>query len=524
MIEFRSLTLRGATESGLRIALFEDREHVVVPVVALVEGVVHAVNAETPELILAEEFSRSRLGWNGEPVVMNHPAVDGKPASANSPEILHQYQLGRVFGTKVDSKKLRMEAWIDPAKVQKVGLEAQQLLENLQKGGTAEVSVGVFVTAEKKNGSYNGRSYTAVWRNLIPDHLAFLSLGSTGACSNEAGCGAGVSRSAMVHLVTAEGISLENDMKEEETPKKEEKSLRERLLSLFQFKSAAGPEDKSDIDLRKALDRALFSTVPAYAGIDAVFPADNLVVFAAVIDETYKVFQQKYSVGENGEVSLQGKREEVEPVTRYEPVTAEAKPSCGCGSKVPEVPESVVFKSEGVAMHKNAERITALIANPKTPWSEHDREHLQNQSDERLTALEAQASDSQPAPTPTPPPPAPAPTPTPEPKAEPKTAIKFEDLPKDWQAAITATQEAEAARVAKHITNLAASQTVYTEDELRAMTGDQLDKIAQLVGVKSEPADFSAATGARAAKDESKEAPKPIDMNERIRQLAGKAS
>ena len=111
MSEYRTLQFRFAT-GEIRAATFEGRDHVVVPVVALVEGVLHAVNAKNPELVLASEFGKFPMGWNGEPVVMNHPqAEDGTMVSANSPEILEKWQIGRIFGTRVDGDKLRMDAY-----------------------------------------------------------------------------------------------------------------------------------------------------------------------------------------------------------------------------------------------------------------------------------------------------------------------------------------------------------------------------------------------------------------------------
>src|SRR6187399_2312966 len=113
MSDFRGLNLRFAS-TGLRSATFQGRDYTIVPVVALVEGVLHAVNAKAPELVLASEFSKFHAGWNGEPIVMNHPqAEDGAMISANSPETLEKWQIGRIFGTHVVKDQLRMDAYLD---------------------------------------------------------------------------------------------------------------------------------------------------------------------------------------------------------------------------------------------------------------------------------------------------------------------------------------------------------------------------------------------------------------------------
>jgi len=184
----RYANLRGAASGKeLRHASFQGRDHIVVPVVALVEGVLQAMNADGPELVLASEFSKTPQGWNGRPVVPNHPAVGDDRVSANSPSILEANEVGRVFNTRVAGKKLLMDAWLDPDLVTKL---ESDLLERLNSGKTVEVSVGVFVTAEEKKGKYNGDAYDRVWRDIIPDHLAMLPEGMPGACNIEDGCGA----------------------------------------------------------------------------------------------------------------------------------------------------------------------------------------------------------------------------------------------------------------------------------------------------------------------------------------------
>ena len=171
----------------LRHASFQGSDHVVVPVVALVEGVLQAMNADGPELVLASEFSKTPQGWNGRPVVPNHPAVGNDRVSANSPGILEANELGRVFNTKVSGNKLLMEAWIDPEKAKK---QNSDILDRLASGKTVEVSVGVFVSTEEMKGAHNGESYDRIWRDIVPDHLAMLPEGMPGACSIGDGCGA----------------------------------------------------------------------------------------------------------------------------------------------------------------------------------------------------------------------------------------------------------------------------------------------------------------------------------------------
>jgi hypothetical protein len=191
-----------AAAGTIRTAIFEEREHVVVPVVALVEGVIFPVNADTPELVLLEEFGKTPQGWDGRPVMPDHPQDDVRRISANDPKTLEEMAFGRVFHSKIDKKRLCMEAWIDPVRAEKVGAEDQ--LKRIRNGKMIEVSVGCFVVAEEKSGVWNGQKYSAIWREIVPDHLALLPEGTVGACSNEMGCG--TPRRAAVHLVTAAGL------------------------------------------------------------------------------------------------------------------------------------------------------------------------------------------------------------------------------------------------------------------------------------------------------------------------------
>lgn len=196
----RNLHVLGAT-GQIRTATHEGREHLVVPVIALMQGVIHAINAETPELVPLEALTCAPQGWNGRPVVLGHPAVNGRQISANSPKVLEDQAFGTIFGAHVNGKKLVMEAWIDVGKAMRIG--ADKMLADLRANKQTEVSVGAFVVTENTAGTYGNKPYKAIWKDIVPDHVAFLPKG-VGACSLEMGCGS--NRAATAHLVTAEGF------------------------------------------------------------------------------------------------------------------------------------------------------------------------------------------------------------------------------------------------------------------------------------------------------------------------------
>lgn len=197
--EMHHLHLCGATGVA-RTEILDGKEHLVVPVVALMEGVIHAVNAETPEFVPLTTLQRAATSWNGRPVVLYHPVDEhGRQCSANSPKILESHGIGQIFNSRVEGNKLLQEAWIEKAKAKRLHPE---MYARLEANKPEEVSVGAWVLTDAAGGEFKNKKYKASWIETTGDHLAFLP-GGRGACSMEMGCGA---HRAAMHLVTAEGI------------------------------------------------------------------------------------------------------------------------------------------------------------------------------------------------------------------------------------------------------------------------------------------------------------------------------
>jgi len=254
----RQVHLMGATGT-IRTATYESREHMVVPVVALMEGVIHAINADTPEYVPLTCLAVAPQGWNGRPVVLGHPVKNGHQISANSPEVLEAQGFGRIFNARLEGKKLMLEAWIDPTKAEAVG--AGEMLNKLRAQRMCEVSVGAFVVTDSTPGMFGDKSYKAVWRDVVPDHLAFLPKG-LGACSNEMGCGA--PRAAAAHLVTADGLELVTPAAAAQTgpgtvPAMPGRTARPRTAQPGDTPSQAASEEKAELiayqTLRTLLDQ-----------------------------------------------------------------------------------------------------------------------------------------------------------------------------------------------------------------------------------------------------------------------------
>ena len=171
------------SEYTIRSEVLQERTHIIVPVVMMVEGV-HA-GSGGPILYTAKELGMIPESWNGIPVTINHPSKEGANISANSPEVLNKEVIGRVFNSIMDGTKLKAEVWLDEAYMIE---NNPDVLAHITEGLPLDVSVGVFSDYDPVPGQFEGMQYNEAAKNLRPDHLALLP-GGTGACSWDAGCG-----------------------------------------------------------------------------------------------------------------------------------------------------------------------------------------------------------------------------------------------------------------------------------------------------------------------------------------------
>lgn len=492
----------------LRSATFLNQEYLVMPVVALVEGVLFAVNAPAPELVLAEEFARSPQGWNGRPVMLDHPSTGDERVSANDPLVLERGCFGSVFNTRVEDKKLKMEAWLNLARAAQVE-GASALIDRVKAGEMVEISVGVFVVQEDLAGSHHGKPYRAVWRNIVPDHLALLPEGTTGACSNDMGCGA-----------PRVAASAEPEVK---------MTLRERFLKMVEsFRPSQ--QGASDIELRQELEAALRAVEPGFMGVDAVFPDDGKVVYACAPQDQYIYFERSYTFDATTGVTLADDATEVEQVVKYEPVRAAEAAGCGCVKKA-SAPTTEGEMVMAEASKEKKDRVAKLVAklaaskNPVLVAMGASATVLEQSHDELITKLETEADkpvpEPTPAPAPTPQQPVPAPAPVPEAK-KPQTEEEFlASAPDSIKQIVTEHKAASAQKKTELVAGLKTAQAVFTEADLNAMDVPHLEKLARMAGAKM-PTNFVGAGAPRdAAAGDDAAPPAPIDMTERIRTARG---
>jgi hypothetical protein len=412
----RRITLLGAT-GQLRTAKYQDREHIVVPTIALMEGVIWSANADAPAFVSAAVLSTASGEWNGRPCFVDHPQVDGQYVSGNHPALLPT-SFGTIFGAKdsssvLSSKKLEVEAWLDPEKAETLGEKNVVMIQRLQAGEVVEVSTGLMAVEELAPGVYNGKHYKYVWSEIHSDHLAFLSEGDIGACSVDMGCGA--PRVATVHLVTPRGLRANvqeakqpmiRTLGTRTRPEGEPRSLRQRLLALvgrteeepFPFLTAEQRANITVMGLMQELDAQLRAVEPGYIYIEDVDLDGRTVQYCVAPENIWLTYQRTYR--QRGDtVTINDDRVQVEAVTKYEPVAASASASagaavtstpdvpCGCGGQSPAAP-AVSASEEHPIMKTKKDIIAGLIASGR--FKETERSVLEASHDSVLQALDAQ--------------------------------------------------------------------------------------------------------------------------------------
>lgn len=171
------------TGNRLDRRMLDGREYAVAPAVLIKEGVLNG------QFVPSEEIAAFVDSWNGRPIPVRHPQVNGEFVSANSPAVLEASVIGALFGASMEGTKLKGELWIDTAKAVNMGGDALTLLARMDAGQPVELSTGYYCDVEQTSGYHNGTFFEGIQRNLRPDHVALLP-DEVGACSVEDGCGA----------------------------------------------------------------------------------------------------------------------------------------------------------------------------------------------------------------------------------------------------------------------------------------------------------------------------------------------
>jgi hypothetical protein len=341
---------------NIRTENHQGKKHIVVPVIMMVEGVHNG--SRGPLLHRAEDLGKIPESWNGIPITVQHPEMNGSLVSANRPDIIDKAVVGRIYNTRFEEGKLKAEAWLDEDKLQQNSAIALAYIRNQRP---LEVSVGVFTEDEMTTGLWNGETYDAIARNHRPDHLALLP-GCSGACSWADGCGIRANKQntneeggeVMSELEDAICLIVEKGGFVSNILINGELGLRDRLSAIQSKLDSMDTLQKSHY-LQEVYEDYVIYEIVARGGGD---------VPAVAGGELYK---QDYTISDNGEVELTGDAVQVKKKIEYVAMVATQQLTNKSGGKnMPEEKKTPCCP----------EKVDLLIQSEKTPWKEGDREWL----------------------------------------------------------------------------------------------------------------------------------------------------
>lgn len=326
----------------------EGRPHLVVPASMLAEGVING--SKGPLYYDSAEIGKNPESWNGKPLVVYHPEMNGVPVSAQSPDIYDTHKIGYIFNSAFD-EKLRTECWFDEERTKQVDERVYNAIINNQP---MEISTGMEASLVKEKGEYKGIKYEGKIADIIPDHLAVLpdkvgafsiSMGG-GLFANERFIIANTEQKWTAEKIANASLSVFGDPGTRQFPIEDQSDIdnaasllhhakdpvfvRNRLVRIAEAKGLKVPETwvqnaLSFSDTERMLYKALASTYgekgKEWSGwIVEVF--DDSVIFCNFNGGTspaWEHFQQSYSKTESS-VSLSGTAVKVTRVTSYVPV------------------------------------------------------------------------------------------------------------------------------------------------------------------------------------------------------------
>ena len=118
----------------IRRESLQGRLYLVAPLTMIVPGVLSGSRGSLYYPL--EEIRKNPTAWNGMPITLGHPSIDGKPVSARTPEVLNTKALGMILRTQAD-QELISEGWFD---IELTNRSAPGLIDRIEAGKKVEVS------------------------------------------------------------------------------------------------------------------------------------------------------------------------------------------------------------------------------------------------------------------------------------------------------------------------------------------------------------------------------------------------
>lgn len=365
-MKFSVLTNAKQTEYSVTKKKLDKKEHLVVPVVMMVEGVHNGSHG--PLLHLIEDLGKFPASWDGIPAVIDHPNVNGINVSANSPDILETRSVGRIFNTHVNGSKLMAEVWLE---TDKLSVVSPDVLSAINLKTPIEVSVGVFTEDEDTAGTWEGETYSAIARNHRPDHLALLP-GAVGACSLADGCGIRANKKGGStvdrNLLNLSIMSVkENGYRIGILDNSSDKGLNEKLDDLRELVRSLNPV-RTDAQMGTVSSEYNY-LIEAY---------DTYLIYEKESGNECKYFKQNYQFNvQSGDAEFVGDPIEVERKVEYDPVSTDIENNSN-------IEEKNQMEKCTPCVEK---KVNELIANAAAIFTEEDRAMLQALTEDQLDKL-----------------------------------------------------------------------------------------------------------------------------------------
>jgi len=391
-------------ERQIRYENWQERRHLIAPVVLLTAGVHHGSAGRI--LYTQEELSRMPAAWNGAPVPVLHPTDNtGSPLSCNEPDVLENQNVGRVFRVNWEpgNQRLKGEIWIDINKAKQVcqRLSVPDAVDMIESGQPVEVSTGLIPEQSGESGTFGNQEYDASAHHIHADHLALLP-GGRGACAWEDGCGVrnyqggsnGMKRTIpakknnadetfqsivnqeqndgneeaikFAQRVAYEYLNSESDEMEMPEDLKAYEPLMNKLQKWFHQQMIEANEGYREImsQLQRKLDSLDNSQMTHF--LEDVYE-DGTFVYKEESDNGVRYFQQGYQKNEDGTIEFSDSPQQVTKRIEFQPI------------------QSQNYENEGGnEMTKNQtqngccpEKIEAIINSQVNGFTEDDRETLQ---------------------------------------------------------------------------------------------------------------------------------------------------
>jgi hypothetical protein len=473
----------------IRTEQHEGRQHLVVPVIMMVEGV-HSGSAG-PLLHQGEDLGRYPASWDGIPVTIQHPQDGaGNPISANSPETIEQNRVGRVYHTRYSNGKLRAEAWLDEERLRQ---HSPQALGYIRQVRPLDVSIGVFTDDEPTSGEWQGEAYTAIARNHRPDHLALLP-GGQGACSWADGCGVRTNQQGGDIAIDAKTIA-------------EIKALTGKGHQVIQVdESASGGFRDIMHQIQSKLDG--MDDDIKWHFLTETF--DDTFIYEVQRRDTAAstLFRRSYSTNDDGVVEFEGEPEEVIRQVDFITVNEDGTKVTIISNGQAVAPDTNTNNEGGGTTMATACDVDKILQMNHLHWTDEDKDYLMTLSDERVQGIldtpePDGATEGDDTPTGDAAQDGAAASAAPQMDEEAvKGIIKAQFatteealglLPDEIQANIRQGLALNDQRRTELVTQVTTnSPSIYTEDELKAMKTPELEKLAQMAN-QNRPVDYSLA-------------------------------